>query len=365
MRTATITFHASHNYGSMLQAYALQQVIVGLGHQNEIINLRTARQKHIYQKPSLREAIKGPVRLYRYLLKLPYLGALQRKYDLFEQFLRENMTLTREFASMEEIEKAELDYDVFISGSDQIWNTLLGDFDWSFYLPFAGLSKRISYAVSMGSNAERQEVNKDRIQILLSHYSHVSVREFGTAAFVRKYAQREAVIDLDPTLLLPAAEWRKKIGRERIIRDKYILLYCPKYSKEVYSVARYLSRVFGMPVVDTQYRSEAYFSGCVRRFDVGPIEFLNLMENAEIVVGSSYHMLIFSLLFHRPFWSVGGERDNRTAHLLKATGLMQRCASVEDIAAKYKNTFAVDFDKADEYLSEQREKSIAHLKEMI
>lgn len=200
MKTATITFHASHNYGSMLQAFALQQSIKKIGHENVIINLRTERQKKYYSKPSLAfpKSIKQAV---RQLLTLPYYKDLQKKYDLFEEFLSRELTLTKEFATKEEIEQANLQYDCFIAGGDQLWNTKPLDFDWSFYLPFTD-KKKISYSASMGPHAEQQVTNRALIKDYLSQFAHIAVREEGTKKIVDELTGKSANITIDPTLLL-------------------------------------------------------------------------------------------------------------------------------------------------------------------
>ena len=90
INTATITYHASHNYGSMLQAYALQQTLLGLGYSNRIINLRTTRQKEMYSRPWDR----FPCSLRDFLIEakhLPFRNALQKKHDLFEEFIKNEL----------------------------------------------------------------------------------------------------------------------------------------------------------------------------------------------------------------------------------------------------------------------------------
>ena len=118
MKTATITFHASHNYGSMLQAFALQTIIQRLGFENEIINLRTLRQKELYSYRYKNTSHNPIKRLVANLITHYYSKDVRRKSILFERFLSEDLRLTREYASAEELQLADLDYDCFISGGD-------------------------------------------------------------------------------------------------------------------------------------------------------------------------------------------------------------------------------------------------------
>ena len=109
-----ITFHASHNYGSMLQAYALQQVILSLGFECEIINFRTLRQKTFYKPIWERGNIFGKFK--RLLLYAPFHNKLLKKHQLFEEFLQTEFRLSKkEYATLHELEQANLRYDYYIS----------------------------------------------------------------------------------------------------------------------------------------------------------------------------------------------------------------------------------------------------------
>lgn len=127
-RVGIITFHAAHNYGSMLQAYALQQTISNMDFLCEIINFRTQRQKDMYcldfERGSVYERVK------RFFIQLPYVSGLLDKHRLFEDFLQKELVLSeKEYSTLQELEKANFSYDYYISGSDQIWNDICIDFD--------------------------------------------------------------------------------------------------------------------------------------------------------------------------------------------------------------------------------------------
>lgn len=365
-KTATITFHASHNYGSMLQAYALQKILYRLGYDNEIINLRTERQRKLYNCISYGLSFQGLKSLAKWLLVLPYVKMLQNKYNLFESFLTNSLKLTREYHTLGELEKAELSYDCFISGGDQIWNTAPLDFDWSFYLPFVREGKRISYAVSMGPRAEEQVSDRQRVADYLSLYDHISVREEGTSALVRSLVRTDVEMDLDPTLLLTGEEWIREMSLgKRLVQGDYILLYVPHYKRSVYDMAYYLSRKLGLPVIVTQFFYRAYFYPFQKYLAVGPREFLELLHNARLVVSGSFHALVFSTLFHVPFWAVNGDKDNRMITFLKNMGLEDRTINDLDKGSKWLRSLDCDFKAADQYLKDNRSHSMSHLRQMI
>lgn len=147
-KVGIITFHASHNYGSMLQAYALQQTVLRLGCECEIINLRTQLQRKIYSPFFMYKGWAKKLKALRY----PRLAIEDiKKHQKFEQFLHEKYILSpHTYTTAEELKNANLDYDCYISGSDQIWNTSCADFLTSYFFDFVKHGKRIAYAPVWG-----------------------------------------------------------------------------------------------------------------------------------------------------------------------------------------------------------------------
>lgn len=367
MKTATITFHAAHNYGSMLQAYALQHIIRELGHENRIINLRTDRQKRLYSRPFapkrtfLRQVLHN-------VLYAPFKPDLDRKYELFERFLSDELSLTEEFASLSAIEGANLDFDCYIAGGDQIWNTAPIDFDWSYYLPFVETRKKISYAVSMGPDAKRQVSQYDRIKSYLSSFSDISVRETGTKSLVEQLVPGPIYTTLDPVLLLSKNGWLKYFDSRPLIKQEYILVYVPGagYKKRVFDIAKELHIKTGLPIYTTLYAPQMLKYPYVKKYlAAGPWEFLNILINAKLVLCGSFHAVVFSALFEKPFLAVDGDKDNRMRTFLENMGLMDRVISEDNIAAKVENLYGCDFSAASRFLERERKVSLAFLKHAI
>lgn len=363
-KTATITFHASHNYGSMLQAYALQQTLYKLGHDNDIINLRTDRQKRLYW-PMCDIPFDSFKSFVKKLLIAPYQKSLWKKYRLFEAFLQKDLRLTQEYKTLEEVEKANLCYDCYISGGDQIWNTAPDDFDWSFYLPFVKQGKRISYAVSMGPKASEQVTERERVRSCLLKYDHISVREEGTEDLVSFLIDRKVPITLDPALLLTGADWSRQIASKPIVKGDYILVYSPAYKPEVYDMAKNISKFLKMKVVVTTFSFHNFQYGFKQQLATGPWEFLNLAQNARLVVSGSFHALVFATLFHVPFFAVDGDQDNRMITFLKNMNLLDRTINEKDYKTKRSTAFQIDFKDADQFLTLKRKENLAYLKNAI
>lgn len=144
--------------------------------------MRTERQKRLYSLPSF--SLTHPKQCLKALALLPQYRSLKRKHALFENFLADELKMTREYDSLEAIERDQLNYDCYISGGDQCWNTVPSDFDWSYYLPFVKSGRKISYGISMGPFAERAITSREKIGSLLKTYDAISVREEGTKKMV-------------------------------------------------------------------------------------------------------------------------------------------------------------------------------------
>lgn len=323
MKVGIITFHASHNYGSMLQAYALQQTVIALGHECEIINFRTKAQREIY-KPFFRQ--DGWIKKAK-ALRYPFLAIDDiKKHRLFERFLNHKLILSSAtFSSSKELEDAQLDYDCYISGSDQIWNTCCSDFSTAYYLGFVKSGKRIAYAPSMGPSPEQVKDTLDKfISDCISRYDSISVREPGTAEIIKPLTDKKPSVAADPTLLLTPAEWSSLAGETPLINGDYILIYTPwyEYYKNLYGIAARLAEEKGMQVICTlpdgyrYWNQNPYFKFFTV---VGPTEFLNLIKHACYVLCGSFHAVVFSMMFGKPFYAYKGMDDSRISHLLKLT----------------------------------------------
>ena len=329
MKVGIITFHASHNYGSMLQAYAMQQTVIALGHQCEIINLRTVAQREMYRPfykhPGWIKKLKA--------IRYPWLALDDvRKHQLFENFLNTNYQLSSEtYSSAEALAKAQLDYDCYISGSDQIWNTNCTDFSTSYFLDFVKNGRRIAYAPSMGPLPSRVDISSQlRLANLLEQYQAISVREPNTAARIKQLTGMDAIVTADPTLLLSPIQWSSLAGDKPTVKGEYILLYTPWYEayKNLYSEAAKIAEKKGMQVICTVPEGYRYWhkNPYFKYFTVvGPIEFLNLIKYSKSVLCGSFHAVVFSLVFGKSFHAYNGMEDSRISHLLKLTGL-EKCA---------------------------------------
>lgn len=365
MKIGILTFHRSHNYGSMLQAYALQQILLKAGYECETIDFTSPRQKLMYTLPWN----KGHW-LKRLLKNIYYLRIrkdLIRKFQLFEEFLYKNIKLSTQ-TYRNRLEMINLDYDVIITGSDQIWNVSCYDFDWVYYIDFPFDGKRIAYAVSMGSGLCKQIMEtqfKEKLSLLLNKYNSILVREIGTGDIVKKISGLNFSITLDPTLLLEKTEWERFVGNTPLVKGDYIFYYTPQYRLDAISCVEKIGIQTGMPIIETIHIQNTKRKNFFIKLDVGPIEFLNLIRFAKVIVGASFHVIVFSILFRKTFWAVNSQNDNRKNNLLRLLDLEDRNITSDFILEQIEKDKGINYAKVDSLLSKHKEQSIKLLLEAI
>ena len=357
-KIGTITFHSSYNYGSCLQAYAMQEYIKKNYNDNyeyKIINLRTPIQKYTYSNFWKKKGIKN---LLKKILFFTVKKDLIKKECLFEEFINNKLNITKEYSSLEEIRKDNLNFDYYISGSDQLWNLRAFDFDWANYLEFVDKGKKISYAASFGDKKQTwTKEEEERVIRDIKSYDYLSVREKGSYDLVKDLTGLEPSINIDPTMLLSQKEWLENIDSKRLIKDKYIFFYNLKGDKKNIKLAKKIGKKLRLPVIISKCSNVHEIIGFKKKFDVGPLEFLNLINNAELVISTSFHGTVFSILLKRPFYALNGIKDYRISTLLEKMKLKDRNINYENFNERIEKAFDISFDNVDKILDEEIKKS--------
>lgn len=356
-----LTFHGSHNYGSMLQAYALQHYLESIGHHVKVINLRHPKSRRMYAFP-LDPRTRYRKRAIETILNVNRLYGESQKWFKFEKFLSNDIHLTEKvYSSWQDVKKDinKQKFDIIITGGDQIWNMRCYDFDESFYLPekMEGL-KKMSYGPSMGANFLKTATNEeiDFIQTHLADYDAISVREAEMKEYLSKLLNKEIHVVVDPAILLKAEDYTSCIKEEPIIKGKYIFYYTPYQHEYVEEIALMIGKKLKIPVVSpVAFNKKMKF--CL---NVGPWEFLNLFKNAELVIGKSFHLIVFSLLFHKRFFTVDRTRDSRINNILENYDLTSRGDINKENYLQILDE-EINFDKIDALLDKDRKNSQSFL----
>lgn len=311
MKIRTVTFFKENNSGAVLQAYALSHYLALLGNDVEILNYDPFWSGRIKDSNSLKDRVKA-------VLLYPHHKNVGRKYRLF----RENfLSMTPIVRSVEDIEELS-DCDVYIAGSDQIWNPyLLGCMDDIFFLNFTTNARKMSYAASYGRDDFSEEYLK-KVAQLTSDYSSISVRENNFKTALNPLVGQDVECVSDPVFLLNAEEYRR-IKKEPKLSG-YLLIYTKSYTDDIWEYARYIARKRNLKIVDTSKIFKKKGVNFVRA-NIGPEDFLGLIDGADFVLTNSFHGTAFSIILEKNFYALSaGAANARIESLLEHLDLKDR-----------------------------------------
>lgn len=370
MKVGIVTLHKVLNFGSVLQAHCTCIVLKRFGCKPEIIDYMEPRYtvlgaiKGIFhdifygkQKRSLvSKLVIFPLKVLSYVIQ----------YRNFEKFVSSYLPVSQSrFTSFESIRKAPPQADMYLTGSDQVWNSEYnGGIDRVHFLDFVPAGKpRVSYAASFGKDKLRPEEVVETGE-LLRKYSAISVRELSGVEIINDLGISEAQQVLDPTLLLSRDEWAKEFALVKPAEEPYLLIYSVERSMDqvIYSAARKIADAKGLQVVFlSQAAKLSSMNGCdSQRSFSEVIDYLRYFYYADFVVASSFHGTAFSINFNRPFISVLPPKFGaRPRSLLNLVGLSDRI--VENNLDLDKALAPIDFTVVNQVLDREREKSMAFI----
>ena len=372
-----ITTFRQQNWGSVLQAYALQQAINSMGFQCEVIDYKYPNEYHysrgISRSRSWLRNLPGNCWLWlkRKTGQLP-----EHKMKLLDRFIVENMQTTKVYRSYEELHKNPPLYDIYVAGSDQIWNpnTMTGDMSYMLdFVPDGAL--KISYASSFACEQIPDKYKKDYVKYL-TRMDGISVRERNGARIVKDLINRDVPVVLDPTLLLDASQWLSIARKAKPVKlpEKYILCYMLGYTynpdKSMSLILHQLQRQYQMPVI-AMNQLPASFHGekykLPKSYGKGIEEFLMMMSRASIIVSSSFHGTAFALNFGRPLIALADGSslmDDRIPSLMSGVGLKNHVMySNNPVPAKLHPEYDVETEQR--MLGSLRADSLKFLKEAL
>jgi hypothetical protein len=375
-----ITYHAAHNYGSVLQAYATQYSIEKLGCECEIINFRTHSQKYSYSLYKIPLGIKilskrqclEPV--YRIIKLSKYHNARVVRAKKFEYFINHILKTTREYNSVKSIYHANFQYDLAVTGSDQTWNIHCGemilekiDCACVYYLDFAKDIPKAAFAASIGHMTEDELVKK---RDFLEKYDYIATRETAGKHKLEKIINKSIDVVLDPTFLLSMGEWLEvlKISDKPLLPVPYVLLYSLGRDVPVWTtqIQKFVQDKSLKIVCITPF----YFKrieGVIQLYDIGPLDFLNLYNHAKYVFADSFHGMVFSIIFRKSFLVLGGKyykNDIRKKSLLQILHLESRLIDDESDINTHK-AIDLDYSKYETIIQEHIDHSMMCLKKII
>lgn len=318
-----ITFHCSYNYGSMLQAYALQQYLKKQGYNTKIIDYILSsdfEQYKLFRNNLYRERKKSLIADIVYFHK-----NLKRKYNFNKFSNRCLFKSEKTYYDFEPMKELNSEFDTFICGSDQIWN-----FDCTkgiipaYFLEFADDDKlKISYAPSIAQTSF-EKINETELYKLLNRLDYISVREESTIPILRGIIDKDMSCVLDPTLLLDSGDYNN-IVEEYKIKGKFIFVYILEESSKILDYCRSLSKDENIKIVYIRKKNIYGLKNSKNVYGISPGQFLYLIKNAEYIVTNSFHATVFSILFEKRFVTFKTKKSySRMTDLLNNIGLQDR-----------------------------------------
>ena len=326
-----ITFHASYNCGSMLQAYALQRFLEKNGYCPEIVDFSSEGQRRLYSMYSKKITVKNMV---RNAIFWSHRKRIENNYKCYENFKQQYFNLTSYNAAHQS--QIVDNYVAVVAGADQIWNITIADYDDAYFLPWVIKSKRIAYAPSFGAkNISEHTDDVEKYKRFLNEFDYLSIRENNGKQWIYDLIGKDVPVVLDPTLIIEPEDYDKITSCSLKLPEKYIFYYSPTYSVKHNLLVRKISKKYGLPVIG--FNSKSFylrgmnFQNIILPDFEDPTAYLQLMKNATMVITTSFHGSIFSTVFNRNFWVIknGGMygKDDRVLTLLRTMGLEARFIS--------------------------------------
>ncbi|MBM6691896.1 polysaccharide pyruvyl transferase family protein [Bifidobacterium pullorum subsp. saeculare] len=318
MLAGILTFINTLNYGAELQAYALSKTLSNLGYPTRIINYECAavKERETHPLPRIID-IKNP-RHFAGLLRR-YFAFFKRNKN-FKRFNKKYISLGDVIHNPQEILNQ---YPRIIVGSDQVWCPEITGYDLTFILPGHRQSnqKIISYAASFGDKPFPVKY-KSEFSKAISQFNALSVREENGINILKSWNIDNAVVCVDPTLLLDQAQWNE-IARPVKTPKCYVLAYVVSEREKTLHYAKQAARKLNAKLLYLNAYDVRPIFGAKNVNSCAPDEFLSLIKNAKLVVTSSFHGLCFSILFNKQFrYALSAKKEkSRLYNLASQLGL--------------------------------------------
>ena len=386
MKIGIVTFVKADNYGAELQAYALQQKLNMLGYDAEVLDLEKEQGVMASSKRNIVTSLKKRIAYYGFIkggIKFlqTMIGAIEAKkalqknieqalakHALFERFFYEKIKHSHDFIKLDELSVKELPYDVYIAGSDQIWNYMQTKRLDVFFLMFANRfkAKKISYAASFSVPVIPDDL-KEQYKVYLNNLDNISVREDNAVKIVEELSNKKAVQVLDPTFLLTREEWIKNLALDNYLNlsKKIVVIYTLSGSRYIYTLAKDIAKRLNAEVVNIKsgYNRVKEDCGIIHITDAGPQEFITLFSKAVYVITDSFHGTAFSINFNIPFTTLINPVSNINSRVLS---ILQQCKLqdriiYDDGSDKKPKTLDCSFEMANKAISDARDLSLSYI----
>ncbi|MGN0048629.1 MAG: polysaccharide pyruvyl transferase family protein [Bacteroides sp.] len=368
-RVAIVTWVKYHNFGSFLQAYALQRTIEDMGYDVSILDDRDVIEEGRKDSPALSLWKRLRYRLaksYYRLVNYRFISLCTKSDRLYEAFKSQYLNVDTEVKPFTRLDNK---YEQFVCGSDQIWAPSLMIFSPYYYLAFTS-KKKIAYAPSVGFS-HYPDSFKSKVKPLLNRFAHLSVREQLGADIIQNIVQRPVSAVLDPTLLLSADQWSAlSLSSSIVFPSKYIFCYFLSKNDDYLNFVQKFASDKQLPVILFAVEGRNWHWG-TKMLAGGPIEFLKAIKHASYVFTDSFHGTIFSIHFEKRFItfkrfseSDSQNQNSRISNLLGKLNLEEYFIG-KDNWEEIDRLRQIDYSEVSRYLQKECTLSIDYLRNAL
>ena len=337
MKIGIATYFKIKNYGSALQAFALRKFLMQQGYSALFLNVK--EQKPI--NDLFHKLYVGTVTLFKCAFNASArktqaeIKALKKKtteviskntaelFSNFEQEFLPSINIGR--LELKKMAKSD-EFGAFICGSDQIWSPLSPHLSGFKFLSFAPKEKRIAFSPSFGVS-KIPSYNESFVKKSLMKIDDISVREFDGAKIIKELTGKDALVTIDPTMLLTGEEWRNIYKEHSVLTpdEKYILCYFfdEPDEKDVLKITEF-ARLKNLKIKVLSCSNKFLIENGAELIDAGPMEFLALTDNAEYVFTNSFHGSVFSVLFEKKFIAFARNHSDTVKQTSRIETLLKR-----------------------------------------
>lgn len=370
MRIGIVTWFSYENYGTVLQAYALQRFLRDKGYNCELLNYLP--EKSLGTKTNVGNIIKKIIfkknnLIYKFIYSTKK-QQFENRSRYFKDFIINNCIFTE--ALNDKISLVELNkkIDTYICGSDQVWTP--GALDGTYYLNFVeDKNKKISYAPSFGVTKIPDEY-RSIIGSWISKIEFLSIREKQGEEIIKELTGREPTVVLDPTLLLKPDDWEKILNKPDV-KEPYILCYFVADKRQYWKNVEKIRRATGFKVVIIPITSTTYLRKGMILSETGPAEFVGLIKDAEIVLTDSFHGAVFAINYKKDFFTFKRFSDkdkesqnSRIYNILQKLNLENRIIDDKE-SIIIENIKILNYDNVEFILEKERKKSMDFLNKAL
>lgn len=354
-----ITTIVGDNYGSALQAMALQQAFKNCGSEATIIRLRPKSYILQFLRNYILPDKNNKIAKKLAKAKSDWLNRLKRKKvrGFYSKYVS-----TTTYRNIKQLEQNLYKTYVLVCGSDQVWNPAYLSYRlyyWEFNVPQN--TKMYSYAASLAvdeltQNEQRAYVRK------LEKFCKLSVREATGKRLLESCLKREDIrVDVDPVMLMEPEYWNHFVS-ERFNNKKYILVYMLRPMPELISYAEKIGNELGLEVIYIgDYQIHSNQITCIH--DAGVEDFLGGIKHASLILTNSFHATVFSTIFHKPFYSFAISRTgSRVKDFLEKMDLQDRAMDFTRPAAKFSDI--TNWEEVDAKMEKARKDSLTYIVEI-